>query len=178
VNAIDLYRAGRWCHLRGWKLGARAVEKLIFLIFNSYVPSAAEIGPRTQLAYGGIGVVIHARSRIGADVLISQQVTIGGRSRFYDVPVIGDRCFLGPGSRILGPIELGEGSIVGANAVVIHDVPAFAVVAGVPARILRQGVKIEEYGDIAPWARAEAPRAEPAAAARIAAVPAAPKLPS
>ncbi len=115
----------------------KLIYKLIFFLYNSSVPMSAEIGEGSQFAYGGIGVVLHERCRIGRNVMISQQVTIGGRSGLFGVPVIEDDCFLGCGAKILGPIRIGANSVVGANAVVLHDVPPGAVVAGVPARIIR-----------------------------------------
>lgn len=144
MNAIRLYRVGRWFHERNLRPFATFTRHLIFLLYNSSIPAEAVIGPGTVFGYGGMGVVIHPRCRIGANVVISQQVTIGGRSGLFGVPVIEDGCVLGAGSRILGPIRLGAGAVVGANAVVIHDVPPRAVVAGVPARVIRQGTEASE----------------------------------
>jgi len=82
--------------------------------------------------------VIHPRAIIGDRVKIGPGVVVGGRSEIYDVPVIEDDVQLGVGAKILGPVRVGRGAIVGANAVVLHDVPAGVVVGGIPARILRQ----------------------------------------
>jgi len=69
-------------------------------------------------------------------------VTIGGRGGFHEVPVIGNDVFLSArGATILGPVKIGDGSIIGANAVVLHDVPAHAVAAGNPARVIKQNVQ-------------------------------------
>ena len=81
------------------------------------------------------------------NVVIGQQVTIGGRSRIYGVPVVEDRCFIGAGAKILGPVRIGPESVVGATAVVVHDVPPRSVVAGVPARIIRKNITIDDYID-------------------------------
>jgi serine O-acetyltransferase len=75
---------------------------------------------------------------IGENCRIAHGVTIGGRSGHYEVPVIGNNVTVGVGAVVLGPIKVGDHAIIGANAVVIHDVPAHAVVAGVPARIIKQ----------------------------------------
>lgn len=82
-------------------------------------------------------MVIHARAEIGARCIIGQNTTIGGRSGHYPVPKIGNNVEICAGSRVLGPITVGDNAIIGANAVVIHDVPANAVVAGVPAKIIK-----------------------------------------
>jgi serine O-acetyltransferase len=71
--------------------------------------------------------------------MISPCVTIGGRSGKVEVPVIEDDVFIGSGAKILGDVRIGRGAQIGANAVVLQSVPAGAVVAGVPARIIRQG---------------------------------------
>jgi serine O-acetyltransferase len=63
------------------------------------------------------------------------------------VPVIEDECFIGAGAKILGPVRIGTGSVIGANAVVIHDVPPHSVVVGVPARVIRKDIEIEDYFD-------------------------------
>lgn len=78
LNAIFFYRIERWLYLRHIPILPKLIELLIFLIYNSKVPYQAKIGKGTMLGYGGMGVVIHTNSVIGNNVVISQQVTIGG----------------------------------------------------------------------------------------------------
>lgn len=116
----------------------KLVTLLIFLIYNSKVPYQARIGKGTKLGYGGIGVVIHSESVIGRNCSVGQQVTIGGgNSRYPGVPVIGDNVHMHKGAIIYGGITVGDNAEIGANAVVNNPVPDNAVVAGVPAKIIR-----------------------------------------
>jgi serine O-acetyltransferase len=113
-------------------------------MYSSVVPYEAEIGAGSKLAHGGIGVVIHPRARIGRNVLIGQGITIGGRGRQTGVPRIGDDVYIAAGARILGDLTVGSGSIIAANAVVTRDVPPRTIVAGVPARVIREGVDVSD----------------------------------
>ena len=70
--------------------------------------------------------------------MIGTQVTVGGKSGHFEVPVIGDNVYLATGAKILGPIKIGNNVTVGANAVVIKDVPDNCVVAGIPAKIIKK----------------------------------------
>jgi serine O-acetyltransferase len=145
LNAIHLHRVANALHRRNVPVLPKLVSYLNFLLFNSAIPAATTIGAGTRFAYGGIGVVIHKDSVIGRDVTIGQGITIGGRSRHRETPIIGDRVYIGAGARVLGPIKVGEGSIIGPNAVVLADVPPRSIVVGVPARIIRTDIEIEDY---------------------------------
>lgn len=91
----------------------------------------------------GFATVIAAKS-VGKNCWINQQVTIGFTSN-TDCPEIGDNVTISAGAKVLGGIKVGENSIVGANAVVVKNVPANCVVIGVPAYIIkRDGVKVKE----------------------------------
>jgi serine O-acetyltransferase len=148
MNAVKFYRVGHWCYTKGIPVVPRLIYYLIYLIYNASIPMNAEIGEGTKFGYGGMGVVLHSSCRIGRNVYIAQQVTIGGhRAPFSAVPVIEDECFIGAGAKILGPVRIGTGSVIGANAVVIHDVPPHSVVVGVPARVIRKDIEIEDYFD-------------------------------
>lgn len=107
------------------------------VLFSVDLPAPTQIGRGTVLKHSGLGVVIHPRAVIGERVFINPGAVIGGRSGHKPVPVIEDDVEIGVGAKVLGPVRIGRGAIVGANAVVLHDVPAGAVVVGIPARILR-----------------------------------------
>ena len=137
LNAVCFYRVARWCYLHYIPVIPRLITLLIFLIYNSKIPYTAQIGEGTKFGYGGIGCVLHARTVAGKNCMVGPNVTIGGRSSHYEVPVIGDNVEISTGSKVLGPIRVGDNVVIGANAVVIKDVPENAVVAGVPAKILK-----------------------------------------
>jgi len=126
---------------------SKLVWKISYLLFNSSIPPTVKIGEGTKIAYGGVGVVVHARSVIGKNCLLGQNITIGGKSGWYEVPIIGDNVHISAGARILGPVKVGNNVIIGANAVVIKDVPDNCIVAGVPAKVIRDKISKEEFDD-------------------------------
>ena len=78
LNAIFFFRISRWLYLHHVPFLPKLITLIIFLIYNSKVPYQAEIGKGTRLGYGGVGVVIHSKAKIGSYCSIGQQVTIGG----------------------------------------------------------------------------------------------------
>jgi len=122
------------------------INKLfVRLLFGCQIGLGAKIGKNVVLGYGGLGIVIHPRSIIGDNVNIGTGVTIGGTSGKYDVPSIGDNTIISSGAKIIGPIKIGKNCVIGANAVVIHDVPNNSLVAGIPAKIIKNNIDVQEY---------------------------------
>ena len=106
----------------------------------------AKIGKRVFIDHGK-GVVIGETTEIGNDVVIYQGVTLGGTStkRVKRHPTLGNNIVVGCGAKILGNIKIGDNCQIGANSVVIKDVPAHSTVVGIPARIvLHEGRKVSE----------------------------------
>lgn len=137
MNAVKIYYVERWFYLHHLKSIAWVIRCLIYLVYNSYIPYTCKIGKGTLFGYKGMGVVVHDRAIIGENCLSGSGVTIGGRSGHYDVPVIGNNVEIATGSKILGPVRIGDNAIIGANAVVIKDIPPNTVWGGVPARLLK-----------------------------------------
>lgn len=113
-----------------------AVYRAVALNFLSIdIPTNTAIGPRLRIHHG-FGLIVNGSSKIGSDVELRHNVTIGSRRTSSDCPVLEDRVSVGPQSVLLGHIRIGEESQVGAGSVVLRDVPPHSVVAGVPAREL------------------------------------------
>lgn len=115
----------------------RAVFLFTRLLCGCSIPPAVEIGEGTRLAHNGLGVVIHDKCVIGRNTVIQANVVLGGKSG-EGGPRIGDYCYIGAGAVILGEINIGNDVIVGANAVVTHDVPPGSVVVGIPAKVVKR----------------------------------------
>lgn len=142
---LRCYNVANWMYKHHIPVLPKIMYYLQRFFFKSSLPASCVIGKGTKLGYGGIGVVVHARSVIGKNCMIGQGVTIGGKSGWYEVPVIGDNVEINAGARILGPIRVGNNVIIGANAVVVKDVPDNCIVAGIPAKIIKENISMEDY---------------------------------
>ena len=154
--AVATYRLGSWRQRHVGSRVPRAALGACYLLAKYSVgrlagwcaiAPRAEIGPRLRLPHGGAGVVINPSAVLGCDCIVYQQVTIGTDDFAEDdywAARLGDDVFIGAGAKILGSISIGSHAVIGANAVVTHDVPPHAVAVGVPARIL-PGVKRKQF---------------------------------
>lgn len=103
------------------------------------LPYTVRLGRRVRIWHHG-GIVVSARA-IGDDVHIRHNTTLGiaRRSQIGAIPIIGDRVDIGCGACILGAVTVGDGAMIGANSVVVHDVPPDATAVGAPARVTMKG---------------------------------------
>lgn len=110
---------------------------IIKILYNTSVPARTEIGPGFIILHPG-AIYIHPYAKIGKNVTTSYCVAIGA-AKLSDTkyPVIGDFVTIGVGAKILGPIVVNHHAIIGANAAVLHNVPAYGVVGGVPAHVIK-----------------------------------------
>ncbi|MET4690749.1 serine O-acetyltransferase [Sinorhizobium fredii] len=145
-DAYRIWRAAQEYLRRGDTESAVKCQNLNYLLHNSSIPNSVKFGEGVRFGYGGIGIVIHRDCEIRKGAMIGANVTLGGRSggkirlstegKRVGAPLIGDYAYLATGCKILGGIEIGSLSIVGANAVVTRDVPPLTIVAGAPAQKL------------------------------------------
>jgi len=108
---------------------------------NTYgidLPYTVQLGRRVVIEHQG-AIVIHGNSIIGDDCIIRQGVTLGNRylDRPFEAPVLGNRVNVGAGAKILGQVHLNDDVNIGANAVVLKDVPAGETAVGIPAKVLK-----------------------------------------
>lgn len=136
LHAVWAHRAAHrlWSRNGALRPVARAISQLARTLTGVEIHPGATIGRRFFIDHG-MGVVIGETATIGDDVVMYHQVTLGGRSRgrFKRHPTIEDGVLLGAGAKVIGPITVGARSQIGANALIVHDVPADSVVTGVVA---------------------------------------------
>jgi serine O-acetyltransferase len=154
----DLFDQGFWAvavHRFGnWRMGvrpklARAPFSVLYKVLYKFVewtcgislPYTVILGRRVRIWHHG-GMILIARS-IGDDVHIRQNTTFGiaRRDRLFELPVIEDRVDIGCGACILGAITIGHDSLIGANAVVLTDIPPGSTAVGIPARVVRRATE-------------------------------------
>ncbi len=137
MNVYKWYSASRKMFLHHIPILPGLLKGMIRVFWGAVIPYQADIGEGTVLGYQGLGIVIHKRCVIGSNCHISQNVTIGGTSGLYEVPVLGDNVDVGAGAVIIGPVHIGSNVIIGANAVVNKDIPDNCVAVGVPAKVIK-----------------------------------------
>ena len=138
-HALLAYRVSHWLRSYGVPFVPRLISQIARWLTGIEIHPAATIG-RGFFIDHGMGVVIGETAVIGDDVTIFQGVTLGGtgKEKGKRHPNIGHRVVLGAGAKILGNITVGDDVRVGANAVVVRDVPTGSTVVGVPGRIVKE----------------------------------------
>jgi serine O-acetyltransferase len=138
VHAVLAYRVAHALYLAHVPLLPRLIAGVARLLTGIEIHPAAQIG-RGLFIDHGMGVVIGETAEIGDDVTLYQGVTLGGTgfSCGKRHPTVQDNVTIGSGAKLLGPITVGHGSKVGANSVVIHDVPPNSTVVGNPGHPVR-----------------------------------------
>lgn len=131
--AMILYRWMQWSQRRRLVPLAMLFNKLNVILNQCIIGRGADFGEQFVLVHCQ-GVVINTGVRGGRHVVIEHQVTIGAEKG--EAPVLGDNVFVGAGAKIIGGVHVGSNAKVGANAVVVDDVPDGATVVGVPARVV------------------------------------------
>lgn len=139
LHAVWSHRVAAALWARGAKTPARMLAALTRVLTGVEIHPGARLGRRVFVDHG-MGVVVGETAEIGDDVLIYHGVTLGGTrlNRGKRHPTVGNRVTLGAGAKLLGPIEIGDDSVVGANAVVVRSAPAHSVLTGIPAADARR----------------------------------------
>lgn len=137
---FKLYKTMRGCYLKKIPLLPGLIMRFIRLVYSCDIPYTCQLDDGVVLCHNALGVVLHDKAIVGSNTRIYQNVTIGGRHG-RGSPVIGKNVLIGAGACILGGVHVGDNAVIGANAVVIHDVPDFAVIGGNPAKILKYNEK-------------------------------------
>ena len=135
LHAIWAHRVAHWLWVHNLKAPARILSQLNRFFTGIEIHPGATIGRRFFIDHG-MGIVIGETTEIGDDVMLYHGVTLGGQvlTKTKRHPTLEDGVTVGAGAKVLGPITIGEGSAVGANAVVTKDVPAHHIAIGIPAK--------------------------------------------
>jgi serine O-acetyltransferase len=152
LHAVWLHRLAHVLWRAGWLLPGRIVSAFARWLTGIEIHPGAKLGRRLVIDHGS-GVVIGETAELGADVTLYHDVTLGGTALHAGKrhPTVGDKVIIGAGAQVLGPITIGEGARIGANAVVLKDVPPCTTMVGIPARAILPaatlpGETFEAYG--------------------------------
>lgn len=138
IHSLIFYRIARFFYKRNLFFIARLLSQTGRFFTGIEIHPGAKIG-RGLFIDHGMGVVIGETAEIGDNVTLYHEVTLGGtgKEKGKRHPTIGDGAIIGTGAKVLGPIYVGSGAKIGANAVVLKDVPAQSTAVGIPAKILK-----------------------------------------
>ena len=155
VKAVFFHHISNFFYKAGFDLIARVISQTIRFFTGIEIHPGAKIGKNLFIDHG-MGVVIGETSEIGDNVTIYHAVTLGGSSPSIDSerqrhekrhPTIGNEVVIGSGAQIIGPVKVGNGARIAANAVVVKDVPECTTMVGIPAK----AVKLENKGQFRPY---------------------------
>ena len=148
LHAIVAYRFAHRLYKWNIPLIPRIISYLTRIITGIEIHPGARIGRRFFIDHGE-GVVIGATTIVGDDVLIYQQVTLGGTGKEQGKrhPTLGNNVIVGAGAKVLGNITIGDYVRIGAGSVVIEDVPEYSTVVGIPGRVVHRAV-VDKQGNL------------------------------
>ena len=138
IKATQSHKRAHWCYTHGHKLLARIISQHSRKKTGIEIHPGAKIGKRLVIDHG-MGIVIGETAEIGDDCLIYQGVTLGGTGKDTGKrhPTLGNNVLIGAGTKVLGPVYIGDNARIGAGSVVLKNLPANCTAVGVPAEVVR-----------------------------------------
>ena len=134
-SLMMLWRCSNYLYRHKFNSLAGCVYRIIRILFQCEIPPSVTMGDGSLFIHNGLGCVVHPQTIIGRNCKIYQNVTLGGRNG-RGTPILEDDVFVGPGACILGGVTIGKGAIIGANAVIVHDVKGGGRIVSAPSRVL------------------------------------------
>ncbi len=152
LHAIILHRLAHKLHHLGFLIIARCISLFSRWLTGIEIHPAAIIGNRVFIDHG-MGVVIGETAVIGNDCTIYQGVTLGGTSliKHKRHPTLGNDVIVSAGAKVLGNINIGDGVNIGANAVVLHDIPPYSTAVGIPAKVIKINNQLTSNVNFTPY---------------------------
>ena len=146
LHVLAFHRLAHLVYRAGYITLARLISHIGRFLTGIEIHPGAKLGRRLVIDHG-MGVVIGETAEIGDDVYIYHQVTLGGTSVSQGKrhPTIGTNVIIGAGAKVLGAVKIGDGARIGANAVVVAEVPADTTVVGIPARPVERGIRMSRF---------------------------------
>ncbi len=148
IKATAFHRVAHSLHQLRLPFFPRLISEVSRFVTGIEIHPGAKLGKNVIFDHG-MGIVIGETAIVGDSVIIYQGVTLGGTAlkRKKRHPTIGDRTVIGAGAKVMGNIVIGPDSRIGANSVVVKDVPANSTVVGIPGKIIDRGIKKGEELD-------------------------------
>ena len=148
LHALIFHRVAHYLWNHNLKLFGRFLSHFSRWVTGIEIHPGAKIGKRFFIDHG-MGIVIGETTEIGDDVSLYQGVTLGGTTwtKGKRHPTLEDRVVVGAGAILLGPIRIGHDSRIGSSSVVIHDVPSFSTVVGIPGKVVHRREAIVHEGE-------------------------------
>ncbi len=148
LHALIFHRIAHWLWTHHLRLLGRIMSHFARWVTGIEIHPGARIGKRFFIDHG-MGIVVGETTEIGDDVTLYQGVTLGGTSwsKGKRHPTIEDRVVIGAGAILLGPVRIGHDSRIGSSSVVIHDVPSYSTVVGIPGKVVHRREPIVQEGE-------------------------------
>lgn len=127
------------------RYASRLIEHLIRFIYAARIPAEADIDPSVHFSHNALAVVVTKKASIGPRCQIGMHVLLGSSWPLEGGPRLEEDVIINCGAKVIGPVTIGRGSVIGVNAVVLKDVPPCSLVVGVPGVIKKTGIRIEDY---------------------------------
>lgn len=145
MKAIRMHRRAHWLYNHKWFFLARLISQRAARKTGIEIHPGAKIGKGLFIDHG-TGVVIGETAEIGENCTIYQGVTLGGTGKDHGKrhPTLGNNVMVGAGAKVLGPFKVGDNSRIAAGAVVLDEVPENSTAVGVPARVVKRGIKRDD----------------------------------
>ncbi len=142
---VRLHKFSRRLLELGFRRLSRLVEHFIRVVYAARIPAEADIDPSVHFSHNALAVIVTKKASIGPRCQIGMHVLLGSSWPLAGGPRLEQDVVVLCGAKVIGPVTIGRGSVIGANAVVLKDVPPHSLVVGVPGVVKKTGIRIEDY---------------------------------